>query len=31
VIRNDYELDRIRADIGQNPERWAEDSLHPTE
>jgi REP element-mobilizing transposase RayT len=30
VIRNDYELDRIRAYIGQNPERWAEDSLHPT-
>jgi REP element-mobilizing transposase RayT len=31
VIRNDYELDRIRAYIGENPERWAEDSLHPTE
>jgi putative transposase len=30
VIRNDYELERIRVYIAQNPERWGEDSLHQT-
>jgi REP element-mobilizing transposase RayT len=29
VIRNDYELDRIRTYIARNPETWADDSIDP--
>jgi len=29
IIRNDADLNRIRAYIENNPARWAQDSLHP--
>jgi putative transposase len=29
IIRNDASLNRIRAYIQNNPDRWTEDRLHP--